>query len=338
MATLRVMKPFIGAERSQRVAKLLMTEKGGAMAEQPYVVVVGGANMDIAGTPSGALVAHDSNLGTVRLSHGGVGRNIAHNLALLGVDVRLITAFGADELAVALKAGCASAGIDIASSVTIPYGATSTYLYVTDAAGEMQVAINDMAITEHLTPDVLLPNLDLLNQAAAVVLETNLPEPTIAWLANHVTAPLFCDPISTVKAQKLEHHVGRIHTLKPNRLEAQQLAKVDIHDEWSLSHACDQLLETGLDQAFVSLGAEGLLCADHRRSIRLPLAASEVVNTTGAGDAMMAGLVWAHLQGLDLRESGMAGLAASSIAVASAQTVNPSMDEALLKDRMATLE
>ena len=312
--------------------------EGPIMSTKPYVVVVGGANMDIAGTPSGALIAHDSNVGTVRLSHGGVGRNIAHNLALLGVDVRLITVFGTDELAITLKAGCAAVGVDITPSLTVPHGATSTYLYVTDAAGEMQVAINDMAITEHLTPDVLFPNLDLLNQAAVVVMETNLPEDTIAWLAKHVTAPLFCDPISTAKAQKLEGYVGSIHTLKPNRLEAQQLTGVGIHDEWSLSHACDQLLATGLEQAFVSLGAEGLLCADRHRSIRLPLATGEVVNTTGAGDAMMAGLVWAHLNGLDLEKTGMAGIAASSIAIQSEQTVNSYLNEALLRERMTTLE
>lgn len=303
----------------------------------PYVVVVGGANMDIAGTPSGVLVAHDSNLGTVRLSHGGVGRNIAHNLALLGVDVRLVTAFGEDELAQALRAGCAAAGIDISASVMVPGGSTSTYLYVTDAAGDMEVAINDMAIMERLTPGALRPRLGLLNGAALVLMETNLPEETLAWLATHVEAPLFCDPISTAKARRAKLLLRHIHTLKPNRLQAEALSGVDIHDEWSLSRACDELLATGLRRVFVSLGAEGLICADEERSLRLPNPACDVVNTTGAGDAMMAGLVWAQLQGLDLEESGMAGLAASSIAVQSAQTVNPRMHEAWLKETMAAL-
>jgi pseudouridine kinase len=49
---------------------------------------------------------------------------------------------------------------------------------------------------------------------------------------------------------------------------------------------------------------------------------------------MMAGLVWAFLRGLELRESGLAGLAASAIAVESAQTVSPAMSEEALVQRM----
>ena len=84
------------------------------MSDTPYVVVVGGANMDIAGRATGKLVPRDSNLGTVRLMPGGVGRNIAHNLALLGVDVHLVTCFGQDAQADALVESCTEAGIEAA--------------------------------------------------------------------------------------------------------------------------------------------------------------------------------------------------------------------------------
>ena len=48
------------------------------------IAVIGSANMDIGGYPEGPLAAGDSNPGRVRLSVGGVGCNIARNLALLG--------------------------------------------------------------------------------------------------------------------------------------------------------------------------------------------------------------------------------------------------------------
>ena len=51
------------------------------------IAVVGGANMDIGGFPSAALVPGDSNPGQVRMSVGGVGRNIAENAARLGLEV-----------------------------------------------------------------------------------------------------------------------------------------------------------------------------------------------------------------------------------------------------------
>ena len=216
-------------------------------------------------------MAHDSNLGTVRLSPGGVGRNIAHNLALLGVDVRLVTCFGEDAQADALVESCAEAGIDIAHSFVVPGAATSTYLYVTDESGEMQVAINDMAILEHLTPSAS-PSADLLNQAAAVVVDTNLPrDDHCAGWPSTVTAPLFCDPISTAKAQRSRARGAPPHA-QAQPLEAEALSGVGIHDEWSLARARSSCLATGLERAFVSLGAEGLLCADRHRSVRLPLA------------------------------------------------------------------
>ncbi len=304
------------------------------MEQRPYVVVIGGANMDICGRPDGALVAADSNLGTVRLSPGGVGRNIAHNLALIGVDVHLVTCFGEDAQADALVESCTMAGIDIAHAFAVAGGATSTYLYVTDAQGEMQVAINDMAILDQLTPERVADRLELIQGAAAVVVDTNIPAETIRWIAEHVTRPLFCDPISTVKAGRVADALGAIYTLKPNRLEAEALSGVAITDKTSLHVAAEALLATGLRRAFVSLGSAGVLCADHDQLVRLPLLPCEVVDTTGGGDAMMAGLVWAYLRGLDLRESGMAGLAASAIAVESAQTVSPTMSEEALLERM----
>lgn len=312
--------------------------KGVRLDTKPYVVVVGGANIDIAGKPSARLVAHDSNLGTVRLSHGGVGRNIAHNLALLGVDVRLVTAFGDDPQAAGLMAGCREAGIDASGSIVVPGGATSTYLFVMDERGDMEVAINDMAILDNLVPERLAERRELLQGAAVVVVDTNVPAETIAWVTRTVEAPVFCDPISTAKAAKLEGSLGSLHTLKPNRLEAASLSGVDATSEWGLSHAADQLLATGLERAFVSLGADGLLCADHTQSVRLPLLPCQVVNTTGAGDAMMAAIVWSYLRGYDLQQSGLAGLAASAIAVESQQTVSPLMSEALVLERMGAAE
>ena len=100
--------------------------KGYIVRTAPYAVVVGGVNLDIGGRPFAPLVAADSNPGRVRMSLGGVGRNIAHNLALLGVDVRLLTAFGDDLNAQRIAASCGELGIDISQCLTVPGGATST--------------------------------------------------------------------------------------------------------------------------------------------------------------------------------------------------------------------
>ena len=78
-----------------------------------HAVVAGGVNMDICGKPALALRMRDSNPGFVSLKPGGVGRNIAHNLCLLGMDVSLIAAIGGDVYGSSLMDGCRSLGMDM---------------------------------------------------------------------------------------------------------------------------------------------------------------------------------------------------------------------------------
>ena len=304
------------------------------MTASPYIAVVGGVNIDIGGRSDAPLVAGDSNPGRIRSSLGGVGRNIAHNLALLGAKVRLITALGADDGAKRIEASCADLGIDLTDSLYVPDGATSTYLFLADSNGDMALAMNDMAIYEQLTPTFLETKLAALNAAALVVLDTNLSAESIRYLGEHCTAPLFADPVSAAKAGKLEPVLGRLHTLKPNRMEAELLSGVTVTDEASLYRAADTLLAAGLQRVFISLGADGVLAADHERKVHLHNLPARMVNTTGCGDAFMAALVWAYLEGMTLRDTALAGLAAGSIAMESSQTINPALSASAVQSRM----
>ena len=329
-----ITRSSVAVHISNLMKKGYITGKGYIVQTAPYVTVVGGVNVDIGGRPAAALVARDSNPGAVLSSLGGVGRNIAHNMALLGLDVRLVTAFGDDLNAQKLAASCAELGIDISHSPIIPGGRTSTYLFINDERGDMALAVSDMEIYSHLTPQLLSQRRALLDGSQVVVLDTNIPEESIAWLAEECSAPLFADPVSTAKAVKLKPVLGRLHTLKPNRLEAELLSGVPITDEASLERAADVLLETGLRRVFLSLGADGVFAADHSGRVHLPCLPAELVNATGCGDAFMAAIAWAYLQGTDLAETARAGLAASSIAMESGETINPQMGEAALKARL----
>ena len=310
--------------------------KGYIVRTAPYVVVVGGVNLDIGGRPHGELVAADSNPGQVRMSLGGVGRNIAHNMALMGLDVRMLTAFGDDMNAQRIAASCGELGIDISQCLTVPGGATSTYLFITDGHGDMALAVSDMEIYEHVTPAFLAGRARLLQNAQLLVVDTNIPAQSIAWLAENIRLPIFADPVSTAKAVKLQPVLGRLHTLKPNRIEAELLSGVAITDEASLRAAADALLATGLHRVFISLGGDGVFAADRSgERVHLPVLPAEMVNTTGCGDAFMAAITWAYLQGTDLTDTAKAGLAASVIAMESAETINPAMSEDALRLRAA---
>lgn len=326
-----ITRSSVAVHISNLMKKGCIAGKGYIVTRSPYVTVVGGMNMDIGGRPYKKLVAKDSNPGAVRMSPGGVGRNIAHNMSLLGLDVRLLTAFGDDVYAQKLAAVCGELGIDISQSPVIPGGHTSTYLFVNDESGDMQLAVSDMDIYDHLTPQVLQSRRQLLDGSQVVVLDTNLPAETVAWVAENCRAPIFADPVSTAKAEKLRPVLGRLHTLKPNRIEAELLSGVAISDDASLRRAADALLETGLHRVFISLGADGVFAADRSGQVlHLPAPEGNIVSTTGCGDSFMAALAWAYLQGSDLERSARAGLAASIITMASADTINPAMSEEAL--------
>ena len=319
---------------SNLMKKGYIAGKGYVLRSGSYAVVVGGVNVDIGGRSFAPLVEADSNPGRVSVSLGGVGRNIAHNMSLLGLDVRLLTAYGDDFHGERVAASCSELGIDLSHALRVSGGTTSTYLYLTDPAGEMALAVSDMSICGKITPAYLAANLQILQNAQVVVADTNIPAESLRYLAENCTAPLFVDPVSTAKAEKLRPILNRIHTLKPNRLEAELLSGVRISDREDVVKAADALSAMGVHRMFLSLGADGVYAAMGQQRLWLPTIPGNMVNTTGCGDAFMAALVWAYLEGSDLETTTKAGLAAGSIAMESPETINPQMSAQMLKKRM----
>lgn len=289
------------------------------------VTVVGSANIDIGGTPYGKAMARDSNPGRISLSVGGVGGNIARNLSLMGSRVNFITALGGDLFSGAIRSQFERDGVDLSHSHFDPDSSSSAYMFITDVDGDMLAAVSDMESSYVLTPQFLESRLEVINGSDALVMDANLPEDSIKFLAERVTVPIFCDTVSAAKAHKLLPVLGRLTALKPNRLEAELLTGSPAQTREELDAAAEKLLSTGLGSVFITLGSQGVYCRSRDRVVTLPVLNTPVVNTTGAGDSFTAGLVTAWLEGLDLEQAGRFALAASAITTASDQTVAPEM-------------
>lgn len=331
---LGITRSSVAVHISNLIKKGYIAGKGYVLRSGSYVVVVGGVNIDIGGQSFSSLVAADSNPGRICTSLGGVGRNIAHNLTLLGTDVRLLTAFGDDVHGQRIVSSCAELGIDISHALKAADQPTSTYLYIADKDGEMALALSDMEVCKKITPSYLAANLPLIQNAKAVIVDANIPEESLIYLAENCTPPLFCDPVSTTKAEKLLPILHKLHTLKPNRLEATFLSGVPIRENADVEKAAAALLKKGVQQVFISMGADGVYCANKNQAFWLANLPGTIVSTTGCGDAFMAALVWAHLEGKDLRMMATAGLAAAAIAMESPETINPAMSATAVKSRM----
>lgn len=299
-----------------------------------YCVVIGGVNVDIGGKPDTALVPKDSNPGRINTSLGGVGRNIAHNMSLLGMKVVLVTALGCDSNAELVKKSCKELDIDIDGYFESTEDNTSSYLFITDETGDMSVAINDMNIYRNVTPEYLSGRMEQINGAKLVIVDTNIPAETIDYLAKNCRAPIFADPVSCAKGTRLLNSLGSLHTVTPNLMEAEVLADMHIGSYEDLQAAADKIMALGTKRVFITLGADGLFAADKDQSIKMDILPSRLVNATGAGDAMMAGIAYATVMGMNLCDTANFGLAAAAVAVEGSHTINEAMSVDLIKNKL----
>ena len=293
-----------------------------------FVTVVGGANIDIHGRSTRALQAHDSNPGTVHISAGGVARNIAENLVRLGVDCRLITALGDDHNGRTLMRLTSEAGIDTQYVQEIASAQTSTYLSIIAASGDKAVAIADMDIIDQLTPEKLRPCQSMLHESSLIVLDTNLPDSTLAWLTcEFAEQTLFVDTVSTAKAPRIKRYLGSIHTLKTSAIEAEALTGLEAKTTPQLEDVAAHLHAAGVERVFVTRGGRGVFYSTgDEQGIMQPEQESRIVrNAGGAGDAFLAGLAYSWLENHDLEKTLRFALTAADLTLSDTATSSPAL-------------
>ncbi len=266
------------------------------------IVVVGALNLDVYGVPSGPLRLRDSNPGRVTLGAGGVGHNMARHLAAAGMPVELLTVLGDDDAADILVRLCGGEGIGLryAPRLACPSG---VYLSVHDADGDMVAAINDMALMDHFTPDVLAQMMPIIDAAPLAIVDANLPAETLALLAQTAKAPLLLDPVSGFKAERARPVIGRFAVVKPNLLEAQTLS-----GEAEPARAAAWFLDQGVGRVFISLGDKGVYYAGAGARGTLPATPMHAPNCSGAGDALAAGIALGLLRGGDALACAQTGI------------------------------
>ena len=304
-----------------------------------YVLGIGAANVDVHGMSRAAIVMRDSNPGHLRTSAGGVTRNIMENLARLGVDARMVSAQGDDLFGEYVRSESEKAGLDMSECLVLPGVNSSSYVSILDERADMLVAMSDMSVLEHITPDFVSTKRSLIRGAAAVICDPCLPEETLVRILDEADGvPVMLDPVSTAYAHRVTAIAGRFYALKPNRMELAILAGMDTDTDEGIERAAAGLIGRGTKCVAVSLGERGCYYADAEdsRFYRALRPVSEMKNATGAGDAFLAGLVYGFAQGYEPQRAVDCALAAGLLAVESDLTINPDMSAENL--RLAILE
>jgi pseudouridine kinase len=296
------------------------------------VIVIGGANLDVKGRSAAGFVPRTSNPGHVVNAVGGVGRNIATNLARLDIKAALISAVGSDEAASLILDATRQSGVDVTMVKRVD-GSSGTYLAVLDDKGELAAAISDMTCLETLTVADLAAQASRLKYASLIAADCNLSVECLDWLfdfAEESRIRLLVEPVSVSKAQKLKRLKTRrrVFAITPNADQFGALTSAAVGD----SKAFAALHAMGYANIVVHRGSSGAVSSDGATGpIAIPaLTIGPVADVTGAGDAAVAGLICGLLEGYDLVRSTRLGQAAAAIKIGSAASVSPGLNRVSL--------
>ena len=307
------------------------------------VVVVGGAVLDTKVRTAFAPVLGTSNPGTASATVGGVGRNIAENLARLGRPTVLVAAVGDDPAGDTVLRRTSAAGVECRHVVVSPHP-TGTYAAVLDDSGDLHIAVADMRATDELAVADLAVVPTLLGAAEALVVDANLDATVIRWLlsaAQDAGVRSVFEPVSVAKATGaapvLDGSV-RVHTVTPNVDELAALVGHPVADTVDdVRAAADHLHARGVEHVWVRRGTRGSLLSTAgtgdagSRAVLVGASAVDVADVTGAGDSMTAGYVHALLGGADVVEAARYGQVLAALTCASVDTVRADLTAALVE-------
>ena len=312
--------------------------KGYILRKENYVTVIGGSNMDIQGFPNNPLVMYDSNPGKVDISMGGVGRNIAENLSRLNVNTKLISAIGNDLYGNTILSECKNLNIDVNDCLVSDEYSTSIYVSILNNSKDMQLAISHMDIIEKLDESFIHSKHKSIDDSKAIVIDTNLSNEAIDFITRTYShLPIFVDTVSTAKCLKIKDILDRFEGIKLNKYEAETLSGIKIENLDDVKKSCEFFINKGIKNVFITLGGDGVYCANTDKAVHIPGVKINIVNATGAGDAFMSGIMYGFMNDLDLEETAKFSVGASILALSHKNTINPNLSVDLINQTIKEL-
>ncbi len=260
---------------------------------------------------------------------GGKGANQAYAAARLGGAASMVGQVGNDAQADFLRGNLASAGVDVSHVSGDPRVSSGTAFIIIDSSGQNRIIIVPGS-NGTFTPDKLETSRALIESASIVLLQLEIPMPTVAAaaaIAHRAGARIILDPAPAAPLpEELLRHSDYV---TPNETELAILTGTTPRESLPREEAARlarTLVGRGAKKVVIKMGAAGALLAEESREHFWPARRVKAVDTTAAGDVFNGAFAVALAEGRTEEEAGAFACAAAAISV-SRPGAQPSMPD-----------
>lgn len=291
------------------------------------IVVIGTSFVDVKGYPFGEYVPTGRNAGRVIEVHGGVARNIAEDIANVGMAPTLVSVVDESGLSDDLVKRLAQHGCDT-SYVGRAEGGLGMWLAIFDETGDVAGSISRRPDTSGIERILIDKGDEIISQAESVCVDLDIDAPILERvldLAQRHGKEVYSPVTNIAIACERRDLLKKVACLVCNQQESGVLFSPELGDatpDEMQAALPGKLAQIGLRSAVVTMGAQGSVFAQvDGTSGWCPAHVVEVVDTTGAGDAFFAGVAIGLTVGKDLEASCAIGARLAASAIASEENV-----------------
>ena len=239
------------------------------------------------------IVPNSSNPAQNSTSIGGVISNIVQHLALLDVEVSLITALGSDSDAAFITDSFEKIGIALNESIIVE-DSTGKYVSILNPDGSLNVAVCQDISFKYITIPFLESKAAVMRHFDLIIIDTNLAADSIQWLitfAKPHQIKLIIEPVSVPKAAKLKDlNLDGIYMITPNEEELLVMNLIGVKEE-----PITTLHQRGVAKIWLRKGNQGSVIHEVTGATPLAVPQIQILDSTGAGDAALAGWVFGYV-------------------------------------------
>ena len=299
------------------------------------MVVVGVVFLDIKGFPFFKYDAVGTNLGNVLMTHGGVARNVAENMANLGAEVEFVTMLDDDSLGREARLRLRGAGVKLTHAVSTPDKGMGMWLAVYNEKGDLAGSVSHMPDASPIERLFDEKGEEIIRSCRGVALEIDLSEKVserVFELAERFDKPVYAIVANMSVILRRPDFMARTACVILNEIEAGRLFGREIRalsPEETLEAISEAAPAMGIRSIVVTMGARGAVYLDAENGLRgvCPAVPCRVVDTTGAGDAFFSAVVESLARGMRLDDAVTCGARLASMTVSTSESTCPHVDE-----------